>query len=545
MGKKDSCLSRMLIRIIVFQVFVCIMALVMDTSSKAAGTPQYIVDDFVRGGIWSSDGSGKEYDDSKRMRTGYWPLGDFSVKWSPDAELQYCVVFYDDNYNFLTATSYQSQSADIREGDLDGAKYVRFVVRHADKKKTFSEPFKLPEGCSIISDMNCIRFYDTPENAGIENVISRAEQCAAITYSTKAVLPAQKGDIAPDTEIQGIMYSSTREESLYVPNAVSFESYLSAINDPKSYIYTRVSNSHNSRTYYGTVCSAFVSYCYDLPCIYTTYQLGLLKQMKHLDDQSVEKIKLGDMILNQKNHVCIVIGIERDYQGKIIKITEAEAKPSQVRVRTYSAESFINTLLNQGYEIYRFSLIDRVSPPNEDLASITINENLCPRRGNKANWPMGEKVEIDILDAADYDKVELYSDGRVRSVSDIPESMCISYSGLASGKYEVFLSNEKSRSDPVSFIVVDTDIRVEKLGNGIIKLSFSSSNATPKWYAWCFANEKKNDYMAVTRAYTLSEEDIKRGYTISKYETGEWFFKVEFETEYGYISSACILHDVS
>ena len=80
----------------------------------------------------------------------------------------------------------------------------------------------------------------------------------------------------------------------------------------------------------------------------------------------------------------------------------------------------------------------------------------------------------------------LRRDGELIDASDIPQYLCLCYDGADSGKYEVCLSNGEYRIESVSFIVVDTYETAEYIGGGKVKVSFSSSNAIPRWYAWCF-----------------------------------------------------------
>ena len=518
---------------------------------------QIQVNDFSAGGISVSDNTGNLTDNMRRARTGFWPLGTITIEWDKEADMQYLIAYYDEDYGLIEATEFQSESTIIHTNDVIGAKYVRFVFRIPEDEPQNNDSFQLPKGCKILASEAFITLQDAPENEGVANALLRAKQCADVSYVTKAVLPCQKGDIEAGTEVTGIMYSSTREESLYVPNAVSFESYITALNDPKSYIYTRVSDLQNSKTYYGTVCSAFVSYCLDLPCIYTTRQLGTLDGIVKIQEQELDNLRLGDLILREGVHVCMIVGIERDNCGRVLSVTESEATKPQVRTKTYSRRGFTERWLDRGYQIYRYTMIDEVRYEYSEWAdtdndTLLINRNLCPKRGNKANWPMGERVEIDIFDGSEYDKVELYKDGMLLSSTSLPQDLCIRYDALDSGQYDVCLTNGAYQSEYVSFIVVDILIQAENLGNQQVKISFSSSVATPKWFAWCYPNENtlneegvsaeediktSRDYLAVARAFELTDEDRDNGFVISAYESGTWLFKVEFETKYGLISS--------
>ena len=499
------------------------------------------IDDFVVGAIKVSDGSGSEVNNQNRMRTGFWPLGEIVVNWDTNSGLQYLVAFYDKDYTLLGSTAFRSDSAIINESYFYSAELARFIIKYNDESP-FDASFSLPEGCAITTDAKLETTWDTPQTAGVRHLIERANQCVDITYKTAAILPGQKGDIDIHTEVTGIMYSSTRKESLYVPNAVSFETYITAILNPNSYIYTRTSDNYNSKTYYGTVCSAFASYCYDLPCIYTTHQLGELENFEFLVSQNIDDLQLGDMMLKESSHACIIVGIERDAEGRVYSIIEAEARAPMVLTKRYYRNSFIENWTNKGYNIYRYAKVNSIptgyskwADPNEEYKN--INAHLSPRRGNKSNWPASETVEIDVFNYTGFDRAVLFRDGSVVSSLPIPKDKCISYENLEPGTYNVYISGPEEWSDPVSFIVADTHIGVEDIGGGKAKITFSSSNATPKWLAWCYSDPESKDYMAVVRAFEITDEDLERGYAITEYEPGEWLFKVEFETDYGLLSS--------
>ncbi len=508
---------------------------------------RFAVDDFVLGGIQVANGSGNNTVKENRLRSGFWPLGTIEVTWDPTSGLQYLVGYFDAEFRFLSGTEFAAGSRTVSSNDVGGASYVVFVLGYADGGAFDPESFHMPAGCSIVSDLKLNTYHDLPNSQGVRNAIDRAMQSVNLSIVTQAVLPGQKGNVAADTRVDGVMYSSTRKESLYVPNAVSFESYLSAASNPKSYLYTRVSELRNSRTYYGSVCSSFISYNYDLPCIYTTHQLGLLDGLVYLEDQSIDNIRLGDMILKRDSHVCMIVGVERTPDGRIVNLMEAEARAPQVRIRTYSCREFNDNWLNAGYDIYRYTKINEVQPADTSWEEhFHLNENLCPRRGDKANWPLGETVEIDVLDAANYDRAVLTRNDAVVSVSEIPEDMCLRYEDLESGSYKVFLTGPEGQSRPASFLVVDTQIGAEVLEDGNVKLTFSSSNARPTWYAWCYPDtnnaggvlsKTSRDYMAVSRAYALTPEEQAGGSVLANHDAGTWLLKVEFETDYGQISS--------
>lgn len=537
--------------------------------SAAEEAPLHLVDTFVIGGLQLSNGTGSETSNTKRMRTGYWPLESIQIEWSDDAPYSYCVAFYDDGFRFLTYLDRSKERAVFREGDIEGAGYVRFLLIPDDKAYVFSEDFTLPEGCLIKSSAAmCVFTADVPQSRGVQNLLKRAEQCVNLSYQTAALLPGQTKDIPAGAEVRGIMYSSVREESLYVPNCVSFYTYLTAMLDPNSYVYTRLSAVSNSKTYYGTVCSAFASYCYDLDAVYSTHVFGHLDGFDRMEDQSPDALQLGDMWLKENAHVGIVTEILRDETGRVAKVTISQATQPNVISKQYSRGSFQKTL-NAGYVLYRYRDLESITYEelpylrlrDEDERAPVFNRNLCPRRGDRANWPLGEAVEIDVLDREFYTAAELYrNDELFSAVTALPDNDCLVFENLPYGNYRLALTDGSRESESVSFIVVDAHVSAEAMGDGRVKISFSSQNAVPDWYAWCFPRsvesrdngdssgeedpesnaETVGRYMGAAFIGILTEEERKAGCAVSTFTPGDWMIKVEFKTDFGVHSSVPI-----
>ena len=244
-----------------------------------------------------------------------------------------------------------------------------------------------------MSEKIIVGIHDVPSSEGVRNAIRRAHQCAYLTYTPPVLLPNIKEDVPAGTTVRGIAYSSVRIESLYVPNCVSLDTYMTAMQNPNSYLYTRVSATPNSRGYMGTVCSAFVSYCLNMPCVYTTHQLAQVDNVQQTEDQTVQGLELGAMLLHTSDHVALVTDVIRDDNGLVIGAEVSESVHPRVVSRLWTADEVKAKYLDKGYGIYRYLRIDEVpyapTPwvrlPDEEPAVPYVNLNLSPRRGDKAN----------------------------------------------------------------------------------------------------------------------------------------------------------------
>jgi hypothetical protein len=89
---------------------------------------------FIVGGLYTSGVNiGKEVTNSSRVRSDYIELKDGKhVKISlAEANEQYTVFFYDEDKNCISASDWTSGDYD----DVDGAKYVRVVIRNSDNSE--------------------------------------------------------------------------------------------------------------------------------------------------------------------------------------------------------------------------------------------------------------------------------------------------------------------------------------------------------------------------------------------------------------------------
>lgn len=405
-------------------------------------------------------------------------------------------------------------------------------------------------------------YHEVPDNIGLRNAVMNARQLINILYQTLATMPSQGGTFNQGSWNKGMIYSSTRQEDLWVGNNVSFHTFLSALTSPNSYIYTiNVANKYgldNAACFYGTVCSQFVCYALGLKINYQTRQWRDIPGMVKVRNQSAYGLKIGDtFILGGKElgvgrygfgHCRICMDIAKNQDGIIQYVTVAEAVQPKVISENYTAEQIDSWLSEDGYEIYRYedawkakhTPSEYIPVADENLDSpMPFNANIMPRRGDKANWRNDEDVVIDILNKGTFTSYKLYKDDVLSSTVEV-EGLVINLGVLSYGSYKLCLTDGSTDSGFVYFIVADYNVNAVSLGSGNVKISFSSANATPVWACWCVNRDK-----FPTWSVPIDENDISNGYLITKYRTGSvWSFKVYFETDYGIICSDFIPCDV-
>lgn len=508
----------------------------------------YNITDFEGGSISASNGANTA--SSYEARTQNYHRINHNYLLCVDARHNFKVAYYDVDLNYIGMSENWMREKIVKKTDFIGAEYFRVKYSMYNTLEFPLESFRTSPNIMVTDSPEEVTKYtaltpDIPKNVGVLNIISRAKQCAEMAYTTLAVLPNQSGDIASGTDVVGLPYSSVREESLYVPNCVSFDSFMTSVLNPNSYLYTRQSTAPNSKTYLGAVCSSLVSYAYGLGAVYTTHQIGDLEDFELVEDQSVYGLELGCIVLRKNVHIGICTDILRDTRGRIKYVQITHAQPPFVHAPYYTPASFNSTFLSNNFKIYKYTKaysVDYtptqwVAVEGETPVTPAYNHNLFPRRGDKANWRYGESVVIDVVDEESaYTSYQLYKGETLETTASIPAGNVITLSGLSADNYKICLTDGENTSEFAYFSVVDATVTVEDQGGKTAKITFTcSSNAVPSWFAWCYSSG--SDINAAKACFGLTAEDITNGYVVSQFEDGTFKFKVEVATDYGTYSS--------
>lgn len=265
---------------------------------------------------------------------------------------------------------------------------------------------------------------DVPENIGVLNAILNFKQIAEVPIVAKKTIPQHKGDFTPQAQpYYGIPYSSSRIEEGFVPNFVSLETFMTALQNENSYLYTvdlgELGNI-NGDAYYGSVCSVACAYALNIEPNYPTHQWQDIPDMEMIPWQSVHALKLGDTICHHTSgHVVMVTDITRNKRGKIGTITISEARyRSVLHNPPRTPEEIAELYPTDQYGYFRYNKIHEVQHTQSPFVAVEdetpmefpYNTTLIPRKGDKANWLQGVPVEIDLLETANYTTAEIYKD---------------------------------------------------------------------------------------------------------------------------------------
>ena len=329
-------------------------------------------------------------------------------------------------------------------------------------------------------------YHDIPESQGVANALKRAAQMRDLWWTAIRPMPSGLAYVTPEGEKgyfsgtapmfrpqRGVNYSSVRLHEKFVGYNVSIETYLSALANPNSCLYTKFQHKNGLRmySYYGIVCSCFVSYVTGRPYRTPCAAWPKLPAVEQIDTTDLNKLKLCDIVLNPKQHITIITDIQRDIEGNVQLITVSESSLPYVTSATYTPEQFrSHWKIGTDYSVYRYHEIDKVTytptpfapvPGDPYCGEAKINSSIMTDFGNKANYELGvDPVEVtfleegwDALRVTGPDGIRVYEpqDGKALPETKVP------------GFYTAVATKRSGEvSDPLEWCVTDLHAETDK-----------------------------------------------------------------------------------
>ena len=330
----------------------------------------------------------------------------------------------------------------------------------------------------------CQRVPDAPDSRGMENALRRAKQLAELRWVPVGRLPSIVSAANEEKNIYNVFfpawcpqiganYSAARFEEKYLGTNVSIETYMTALSNPNSVLYTRSlhGKARLSSAYYGTVCSQFASYVFDLPFHIDCQQWPFLDGIELIDPEPLEDLRLCDILNERTKHTAVITGITRDADGKVLDITVTDSTLPQIRSQTFLPIEFKNYWLKNNYEVLRYHKLDQVTyTPNPwirlegdpEVERPVPNHVLMLDYGNRSNYLLGETVAISVFDSA-CSEILLSDENGSSAVISVPENRQVELCPEKTGYYQVTALLENGKSEPVEFCIVDATVSTDKL----------------------------------------------------------------------------------
>lgn len=384
-------------------------------------------------------------------------------------------------------------------------------------------------------------YHDQPVNEGVANALAKARMIAGIEWTPLAPVPNVYGKTySADVTKRGLPYSLAQKVNGYVGLDVSFYTFLTAVNNPYSVLYTenlatRPYDGFDCAPYYGSVCSTSVWYALGINVPYYTSSIHAISTLKKCGDLGVDSISLCD-VLWSKGHVAMVYDITRDSEGRIMAVSVFETTRvdhADSRIISYTYNDFCQRWDRVGWVIYRHknlseNLFSEASLFNTDEVPVRrlfeYNFDICTSRGDRVAYAAGENVTINVLSNR-FSKIELYRDGSLyeeRAINSTEES----FMNLPYGDYKARLVSDDGTSAFTYFEVLD--VNVSYTLSDKVTVYFSSRNATPEFMSL-------GDVQECPYYCYLLKNYAERGYiTVPKTMN---YLKVHFRGKYGRVSN--------
>ena len=404
--------------------------------------------------------------------------------------------------------------------------------------------------------------HDIPANQGVVNALEKASLIAGLEWVPINPVPSVYNNPYPvDVVRHGLPYSLAQKVNGYVGLDVSFYTFLTALANPRSVIYTEnlklpPYNGFDAAPYYGTVCSTSVWYALGIKAPYYTYSINSITALNKRQDLPPDSIQLCD-VLWQSGHVAMVYDIARDLFDSIKSVVVFETtrtSQSDSRLIEYDYQGFVDRWNAGNYTIYRpIDLTNNPALNEPDFRWIAgkwryispYYKDICTSRGDKVAYPVGDTVVINVL-ANSYNHLELYKDGSLYEEVDLltyeEQSLGektnypyynkdVVFADLPYGSYKACLRDSFDHvSDYTFFEVIDINVSFV-LGNNFT-VFFSSANAIPEYMS--LGDIRECPYNITI----FSDSQIAEGSATAPL-TG-CYLKVHFRGEYGSVSNKLI-----
>lgn len=367
------------------------------------------------------------------------------------------------------------------------------------------------------------------------DVLERAYQMATMEWTPVNPVPMNGGRFySPGKTVTGIPYSSVKEINTYLFQDVSYHTFMTAVHNPKSVLYTQdISKApyhgENCAPYYGAVCSSAVMCAFGISTPYYVSQIIRLPSMERIEDQVIDSLKVCDVIA-KPGHVQLVF--EMEYKSDtLFRITTFESSERSAHLSSYSKEQFLKMWEKGRYVGYRYKNLKY----SEDeavfrrLSPVFYNEDLCPSKGDKAVYRTTDNIILNIFNTS-YDKIVLRNEMTKETATVAYHGEDVVFSDLQPGIYFAYLQRGSEKSAEVSFEVIETSINCFEGGSGDCIIVNFHSSADPVYAAFC-------DLVGNSiRYYHISAEDKAQGFvTLPKIDRQEYYCKIIFKGEYGRI----------
>lgn len=427
------------------------------------------------------------------------------------------------------------------------------VFASCDKEVLTSDPMmREVGGASVVIGENASEFFPetvdypvVPEgHPALVCMRNKAHQIADIEWIPLNDIPGLTKPIPAGIMRTGIPYSSVKEKDKFVGLEVSFHTFMTALHNPRSVLYTEdvkepPYHGVNCGPYYGTVCSGAVNYALGINRPYESSMYKDVSYIARVKNQSPESIYPGDILWSQ-GHVVLVLDVHKDDAGYPVSFDILESA-GRTSIKAMSLVSFCKRWETDGWIAYRnMRLAENVSYTpipyivnDGDQAGLNAvyNDDLCTSRGDKVSYVEGEDIMINVL-SDKYKSLEVFRDGIMIKSLPLTAKDIVLHS-LEAGSYMAHLCSDNMTSKDVCFEIINETTNVVKHGGKYV-VSFGSANSIPLYLVVCSWTGARSMIVDITK------HDLNAGGIILQGNFRGQYLKVFYQGKYGRVSNSPI-----
>ena len=386
----------------------------------------------------------------------------------------------------------------------------------------------------MVENRNAINILNSPKCWGLANVLANAEQITKLEWTPIANMPKRydpnSGTLtayfAANTPNVGCPYSSVRDQDKAIGMDVSIHTFMTALKDPNSVLYKRISTVENSGCYYGTVCSGLINVAFGIGLNLTNYYLSTSDMFERVPMQDLET---GDMIWIS-GHAALISNVEKDVYGRIAYVTVVEEWYPLPRTKKYSWNHFMTE--RAGYSAFRFNDLRSVEYTeipyvqcfDETPTTITYPD-IQTEFGDKAVFMAGEDVNVHVINSTGYTTITVTrGDTTVLTTNTIEDFTLTNVQG---GLYTITAAG--SNTSVSTFFVINATASFNDVTG---EVTFYSTNASPVMVG---VYDLPSDRDILVKDVLLNDADRMIGsINVSEYITAtRKYVKVFFKCDYG------------
>lgn len=371
----------------------------------------------------------------------------------------------------------------------------------------------------------------------------------------------------------GPPYSDVAETRKYVPNNVSLRTFMTAVKNKRSLLYTEELHKNTSkygmtykqghrRAYYGEVCCGLTAWVMGMDTMYLSGDYGSnnVPGLSSVTYNSVNDLRPLDLI-SQDGHISIISDIWKDEFGNVKYIAWAEMSTPYPYRGLLTPEQFNARLTSISGTVHRWTGWENLKEPEDSEYSQYFlgqtrkepewSGDIMCFAGDYAAFAEGDIIHLNARRNSTYTGVELYKNDVLLQTIDItglsadsivtPNTedwvdVNLTSLNLAYGKYKARLTDGTNTTDYTYFEVIDITFTATKVSSSSISITVGSNEGTPitveKVRDNGFTNAPSSQIHAIT-----AEEVTSGTFTLSwSYNSTYKYLLMLVKGDYGIVS---------